>query len=335
MNEEKIPISRRYFRYCRYGARELYQFLQAMEVEIPGVRKAQDIECIHRMRVASRRARSALRLFKECFPGALLRRWQKEIRNVTRCLGAARDLDVQIEVLKAFRHAHDKAEYKTGIGHILYHVREKRREVQNEVIRSLEKIEAKGILQKISLYLQGILLHGSFRDGPRPSLFMLQRACSLIIDELDALLAYRSYVEKEYADDKLHRMRIAAKHFRYTMEIFSNMYESGLDEYIKAVKKIQKHLGEMHDCVIWLSYLPKLLKTEKKHVARYPNPEQRLAMIERGVHYFEVDRKQVRLREYRAFYEHWQKITADNMFGKLRGYLTQEIKNPKFQIPEK
>jgi CHAD domain-containing protein len=322
MNEEKIPISRRYFRYCRYGARELYQFLQAMEAEIPGVRKAQDIECIHHMRVASRRARSALRLFKECFPGALLRRWQKEIRNVTRCLGSARDLDVQIEVLKAFRHAHDKAEYKMGISHILYHVREKRREVQNEVIRSLEKIEAKGILQKMSLYLQEILPHGSFRDGPRPSLFMLQRAGSLIIDELDALLAYRSYVEKEHADDELHQMRIAAKHLRYTMEIFSNMYDDNLDEYIEAVKTLQKHLGEMHDCVVWLSYLPKLLKMEKKHVACYPNPEQRLAVIERGVRFFEADRKHFRLKRYHDFQEHWEEIMAADLFGKLRHYLT-------------
>lgn len=153
------------------------------------------------------------------------------------------------------------------------------------------------------------------------SQFILHQARTNILDHLDDLMRYRLIVDQEDADDELHQMRIAAKRVRYTMEIFSDLYENKLSEYIRAVKKIQKYLGEMHDCVVWLGYLPKFIKTERKHTVRYKNAEPRLKSIIQGVHLFEVDRKQTRLTRYRDFYKHWQKITTDNLFGKLQKYL--------------
>ena len=45
---------------CRLlGAETVLSRVDAMEEEIPGVRRSEDIECLHRMRVASRRLRSA------------------------------------------------------------------------------------------------------------------------------------------------------------------------------------------------------------------------------------------------------------------------------------
>ncbi|MFQ6042085.1 MAG: CHAD domain-containing protein, partial [Candidatus Poribacteria bacterium] len=58
--------------------------------------EADDIEYVHRMRVASRRLRSGFALFEECFPPKRLKRWRKQIRRVTRALGDARYTDVQI-----------------------------------------------------------------------------------------------------------------------------------------------------------------------------------------------------------------------------------------------
>ena len=296
---------------------------------MPGVRIARDIEYIHRMRVASRRARSALQLFGECFPAKLHRRWQKGVRAVTRSLGLARDLDVQIDVLKNFRKEHDTPEYKVGVNHVLYHIRQKRRDVQSDVLKNLDNIERRGTLHEISLYLQESLRQYSINIQERSSPFILHRARSYIVEQLEAVLEYEPYVDQEDADDELHQMRIAAKRLRYTMEIFADLYGDGLNVYIKAVKKIQKYLGEMHDCVVWLSYLPKFIKVEKKHIVRYKDAEQRLKSIIQGVHLFEVDRKQTRLTRYRNFYEHWQRIKADGLFTTLRAYLTDKTVGTK------
>ncbi len=52
---------------CVFGAEIILRHLTALEQEIEGVRLAEDIECIHRMRVATRRLRNALSLFADCF----------------------------------------------------------------------------------------------------------------------------------------------------------------------------------------------------------------------------------------------------------------------------
>ena len=84
---------------CIFGVQRLLPLLEAFSKEIDGVKKAQDIEHIHRMRVASRRLRAALPLFASCFPEKKYQLWMGEIQRITRALGEARDTDVQIAFL--------------------------------------------------------------------------------------------------------------------------------------------------------------------------------------------------------------------------------------------
>jgi len=51
-----------------FGAGVLLNNLHALESEFEGVRKGEDIEAIHRMRVASRRLRAACRCLDPRFP---------------------------------------------------------------------------------------------------------------------------------------------------------------------------------------------------------------------------------------------------------------------------
>jgi CHAD domain-containing protein len=46
----------------------------------------------------------------------------------------------------------------------------------------------------------------------------------------------------------LHCFRLAAKHFRYTLELFRPVYGPGLDRRMAAVRRIQQILGEANDC---------------------------------------------------------------------------------------
>lgn len=88
--------------YRLYGATALARLAADMAGECAGVKAGTDIEYIHRMRVASRRLRAALPLFAGCFPEMEYKRWETEIKQITRSLGRARDLDVQIAFLRTY-----------------------------------------------------------------------------------------------------------------------------------------------------------------------------------------------------------------------------------------
>ena len=87
---------------CGYGAQVVLERIAPLLREVEGVRRNEDPECLHRMRVASRRLRSALLLLEGCVPPETLRSWRRAMRRLTRVLGEARDLDVQLLFLEDF-----------------------------------------------------------------------------------------------------------------------------------------------------------------------------------------------------------------------------------------
>jgi CHAD domain-containing protein len=67
-----------------------------------GVLDPTDIEPLHDMRVATRRLRAALEVFRDCFPRKRLKRALKEVKAIADALGARRDRDVSIEFLGGY-----------------------------------------------------------------------------------------------------------------------------------------------------------------------------------------------------------------------------------------
>jgi CHAD domain-containing protein len=71
----------------------------------PGVLDLDEIERVHDMRVASRRLRAALEVFRPCFPRKRHRRALKRVKELADALGERRDRDVSIEFLTGFLEA--------------------------------------------------------------------------------------------------------------------------------------------------------------------------------------------------------------------------------------
>jgi CHAD domain-containing protein len=67
-----------------------------------GVLGIDDIEPLHDMRVATRRLRAALEVFRPCFPRKRYRRALKPLKALADALGERRDRDVSIEFLEGF-----------------------------------------------------------------------------------------------------------------------------------------------------------------------------------------------------------------------------------------
>lgn len=95
--------------FSRYAAETMLPLIRALEQELTGVRTADDIEYVHRARVATRRLRACLSIFSPCLPQKNVKKWRRTIRGITSSLGEARDLDVQIDFISSFikKQIHD------------------------------------------------------------------------------------------------------------------------------------------------------------------------------------------------------------------------------------
>jgi CHAD domain-containing protein len=70
-----------------------------------GVLDMGDIERVHAMRVATRRLRAAIEIFRPCFPKEQGKRTLREVKALADALGERRDRDVAIDALDGFAAA--------------------------------------------------------------------------------------------------------------------------------------------------------------------------------------------------------------------------------------
>jgi CHAD domain-containing protein len=59
----------------------------------------------------------------------------------------------------------------------------------------------------------------------------------------------RGFLAKDRRPPELHRMRLAGKRLRYTLELFRPCYGPGLDQRLTALKDLQDSLGDVNDAV--------------------------------------------------------------------------------------
>jgi CHAD domain-containing protein len=311
--------------YCLFGTEALLKRLQALTQEIEGVRKAQDIECIHRMRVASRRLRSAFALFEECLPHKKFPDWQKEIRRITRSLGAARDTDVQIDFLVQFvdslsqvEQAHGVPPHHVGVERLVLRLRQRREGLQADVLSALDQLEASHVAEEMGQVLRQQLVQARLNrvDGQAP--FVYQQACLRISVQLEEMLAYESYVYQPEHVTELHAMRIAAKRLRYTMEVFAPLYPDELKEPLRTVRDVQEIIGDIHDCDVWVQYLPQFLEEERARTLEYFGHARSFRRLVAGILYLQQDRQQHRASRYQEFVKFWQRTQKQGVWENLR-----------------
>ena len=84
------------------GRKVLRMHLARMLANEAGTRDGEDIEDLHRMRVATRRMRAAWLVFDGAYRPRIARRYVRELRGVARALGDVRDLDVLLKGLDAY-----------------------------------------------------------------------------------------------------------------------------------------------------------------------------------------------------------------------------------------
>jgi CHAD domain-containing protein len=97
-----------------------------------GVLDTEDIERVHDMRVATRRLRAVLEIFRPCFPRSELRAALRDVKDLADALGERRDPDVHIDAMRAFSAAVPE-DQRPGVAALLLRF-EERQVVANAVL---------------------------------------------------------------------------------------------------------------------------------------------------------------------------------------------------------
>lgn len=298
-----------------YGATIIYAHVSAMQAEVEGVMTGDDIEYIHRMRVASRRLRSSLAIFSESFPKKDYKRFTKDIRQVTKALGQARDLDVQIGMLEDCLPKYADPQLRPGINRLILRLKQQRQVVQTPVIAAMKTLEDDETLCRIARWAAPWLEKSDSIYLYSPALFEL--AFSNIKTRLQDTISFDQIVRDETNVAELHAMRISAKHLRYTMEIFESLYGEQIKPFVNQTKKLQDILGSIHDSDVWMEMIPTFIEEEEQRITTYFGHSRPLRRLLPGLKVFSADRKASRNEDYQDLISLWDKTLSDGVWEKL------------------
>lgn len=255
-----------------------------------------DPEDLHQARVASRRLRLALSAFEKHLPKKI-KHLRGDLKKFTKTLGKARDLDIQAAFLNDLKTQPHSPEIIEGLEKISFRLEKKRRIKQKNVAEALKRLADKNIFKKLEKHIPEIEMRNGFK----------KTAQKQITRRLDEFSELKKYAYQPEAVKKLHRLRIAAKHLRYTLELFAPVYPKKLEPYAEISHTAQNFLGDIHDMDIWMEDLPKT--AEKK-------PSLKIAAI-----FLENTCRIKRQAIYKDFLIFWEKIEKDNTWKNLKALI--------------
>lgn len=306
-----------------YGAGVLLTHLTSLVQEMSGVRRGDDIEAVHRMRVATRRLRATLPLFGPALAGKRHLEWIKMVRGITRALGEARDSDVQIEHVSAFLEPLQPP-YRAGARRLLLRLRQQRLTLQPKVFKALDKFEKSGLVTEMAQKLAPFDIYRDRLDSSDPRL--IEMANQAIRGRLEEFLAFDEIVRQPEKIVEIHAMRIAAKHLRYTLETFAPLFEDGLKEFIKALRTSQDMLGGIHDGDVWTGSIDPFIEDERQRTIVYFGTARPFKRLAPGLLLYKEARCNERDATYAAFVQLWEEWKAGGLWESLTAVLDASMR---------
>jgi len=223
-----------------------------------------DIEGVHQVRVAFRRMRSALRLFRDAIPRETTDAWNDEMRWIGGELGNARDLDVFIT--EGLGPVVDLLPLP-GAERLRALAEQRRAQIYGErVVPMLDSERFAGFCRDFPQWLEGrgwehVKLKK--KQAKRLHAGILGYSRSLLDKQERRVLSAGTHVNRDDATE-MHRLRIECKKLRYASEFFRPLFH-GMDDFIGHMKGLQDLLGVMNDVAVTRGLLDDLLRGSREH----------------------------------------------------------------------
>ncbi|HEY3362292.1 MAG TPA: CHAD domain-containing protein [Methanosarcina sp.] len=229
-----------------------------------GTRNGKSIEDLHDMRVAIRRMRAAAKVFEAYLDSKKLEPHMEGLKSTLSALSDVRDLDVFREKAEEYlkklppENEHDLDPlFKT-----LTEERKKARKNMTAYLKSERYTNfKKDFSESLDISESWSLPTTTTKHDALPHR-VRDVLPSILYARFADISAYSEWVEGPYVSiERLHRLRIASKGLRYTLEFFGDVLGKEAEIMIKEVTALQDHLGDLHDAVVAIDLLGSYLQT--------------------------------------------------------------------------
>jgi inorganic triphosphatase YgiF len=191
-------------------------------------------DALHQARVAVRRLRSALSIFKSVVADDRFDHLRSELRSLAATLGEARDIDVLI-----------------GRGENSSLIDDARAAAYARVVEAL----ASSRVRRLMLDLAEWAAIGRWRATPADPAALdrsAERFAAKVLENLRRRLKKRGRRLASLDDEARHEVRIEAKKLRYAAEFFAGLFTGAKSgrrarRFVAAVQALQEHLGDLND----------------------------------------------------------------------------------------
>ena len=218
-------------------------------------------ENVHKLRIATRRLRTALRLFRRVLPAKKAASLRKQLRWLARSLSEVRDLDVYVESFRVYAETLPREQLPDLSGYDS-HLRGARAEARSSLRALFAEQRYADLLDSFAAFLDGApspaavrrwdaaRIDGRFEKRVRKSAKRVQKLGRKIGRRVQA--------------KKLHKLRIRTKRLRYELEFFSAVHPA-LESTAKEAKTLQDVLGAHQDACTASARLERYLRSPPDH----------------------------------------------------------------------
>lgn len=200
----------------------------------------QDPNALHKMRVNTRRIRSAMRLFRDGFDDKELKPHIKRFRELGRDLGVLRDIDVLRENLAAYCDKQNPQGQRSLTTPMDY-FRQKRIEA---LIVAREYLRSRRYLDFVRSFHD---LVEDTEDSQAVSTARVSQAAPVHIYQRLAGVRESGQELESASVERLHQLRIRFKQLRYAFEFYEDVLAEAAKSIVETLRRAQNELGALQD----------------------------------------------------------------------------------------
>ncbi len=223
-----------------------------------GVRDSGDPEFVHQMRIALRRLRTLMRLFRDFADDGYREAFAADLAWFGGQLGAVRDWDVcTSETLPGLRDADTDPAGAAGWEATLEAAAQQRELARGDLRQAVASSRYARLVLGWVEWLCLLSLRGD-EGASQQQRRALKRHVTKRIDKLFGRI-YGAPKLTSLAPEARHRVRIDAKRLRYALEFFASIAtRSTRGKLVKTLSRVQGTLGEANDAEVALRHLERL-----------------------------------------------------------------------------
>lgn len=203
-----------------------------------------DTEFLHDYRIALRKIRSVLSLFKGVYDEEQTQQLKARFSALMAPTGRLRDLDVYLlEQGDFYKLVPDSLH--GGLDRMFAMFADERQEAQKTLSSHLRSKSYEAEIAKLEKLFDS---RKTLKRGPNADLPAYDYACKLIWKRYRKICTIAAGIHADTDDEEVHELRIHCKKLRYLMEFFAPVFpKSAFKSLIKPLKRLQDNLGLFND----------------------------------------------------------------------------------------